>query len=165
MAVKSKKSSTRARAASSNTSKKTSTRTPSKSSSKTKTKARNTGPAKSNRGPAKKTAAKKVSKVAAPAKKTRGGVTREMDEVTGFAIGTDSHIIAEALVEGGESRQDIIEYLRENMNTETRNGTEKPVANLVSAIINKMLDRGFTVESSYRLVPPVASVKGSRKRK
>jgi hypothetical protein len=124
-----------------------------------KNKPKNSTPVKSV---PKKSASKKTTKVQKPASK-RGGVNREMDEVTGFATGTDSQYIAETLMEGGESRQEIIETLREELDTETRNGTEKPVANLVSGIVNKMLERGFTIESSYRLVPPVKGARGKRK--
>lgn len=155
-----KKKSSRTRAVSSKTG--TKTKTPVKKSSTTKSASRSSSSSSSaktrkktstTRPPAKKTAAKNVKKVSKP-KSKRGGSTREMDPVTGFAIGTDSQFIAEALIEGGQTRQDIIDWLRENMDTETRTGTEKPISNLVAAVHNKLLDRGFTVEGSFRLVPP-----------
>jgi hypothetical protein len=117
----------------------------------------------SSRGTTKKTTTRNVKKVNKPASK-RGGATREMDPVTGFAVGTDSQYIAEALMEGGETRQDIIDWLKDNLETETRNGTEKPVANLVAGVHNKLIARGFTVEGSFRLVPPKSSAKSRSRR-
>jgi len=146
------------RAASTNTKTSTRTKTSTKKSSPKKTSS--TRPTKKTT--AKKTTSRNVKKVAKPASK-RGGANREMDEVTGFAVGTDSQFIAEALMEGGETRQDIIDWLKDNLDGETRNGTEKPVANLLAGVYNKLLARGFTVESSFRLVPP-ANVKTRSKR-
>lgn len=116
------------------------------------------------RGPAKKTAARKssVKAVKKPAGK-RGGNTREMDPVTGFAVGTDGHAIAEFLIEGCESRQECIDVMRETLDAETRNGTEKPVANLVSGVINKLVGRGFEIEQSFRLIPPAKPKRAKRK--
>lgn len=122
------------------------------------------GPAKRGR-PAKNAVAPK--KRGRPAKKAtakkKESAPREFDEVTGFVIGTDQHVIAEALIEGAATRQDIIDELKETLDTETRNGTEKPVSNLVASVTAKLLDRGFTVEGSYALVPPAKKSRGRRK--
>jgi hypothetical protein len=157
-----KKVSSRARTRPSSTTKEVSTTPKKRTSKKTTSKKTTAKKTSTSRPAAKKTSAReKVQKVAKPASK-RGGANREMDEVTGFATDTDSQFIAEALMEGGETRQDIIDWLKDNMEGETRNGTEKPIANLVAGVYNKLLDRGFTVEATYRLVPPVPK---GRKRK
>lgn len=122
------------------------------------------------KSPAKKTAAKKpVKKTAAskknvknvkkPASSGRGGFHRPMNEETGFVLDSESDLIAQALIEGGESRAAIIEEISGMLDSETRNGTEKAVSNMVSGVLNKMLARGFTVESSFALVPPTPAQK------
>lgn len=119
-------------------------------------------------GPAKKSAAKKspankatVKNVSKPKTKKdgRGGFHRELNEETGFVVGTDQDLIAQALLEGGESRTEIAERLSGQLETETRNGTEKQIVNMVSGVLNKMLSRGFTVEQSFVVVPPTAASK------
>lgn len=148
------------------------TKSSSKEETKNKTTKATSKNTKKNSGPENKknTRSTSAKKVSTPTKKKteskgRGGANREMDEVTGFAVGTESHQIAELLLNGVESRQEAIDILRNTLDTETRNGTEKPVANLVSGVINKLLARGFTVESSYRLVEPTpASIRAANKR-
>jgi hypothetical protein len=113
--------------------------------------------------PAKKTAAKKgtatknknVKKPAA----ARGGATREMNEETGFVVGSDQDIIANALLEGGESRAAIVQKLEKVLDTETRNGTPKQVTNMVSGVYNKLVARGFITESNFQVLPPTPASK------
>lgn len=118
------------------------------------------------KGPAaKKTAAKKTSAKKTPVKNVnkpkskRGGFHREINEETGFVVGTDQDAIASALLEGGESRAAIVEDLYNSLDTETRNGTDKMITNMVSGVLKKMLARGYTVESSFVVVPPTAASK------
>lgn len=114
---------------------------------------------------AKKTAAKKNVKDVKKPKGTRGGFHREINEETGFVVGTDQDTIALALLEGGESRADIAASLEKKIDTETRNGTEKQITNMISGVLNKMLARGFTVESSFVVVPPTPASKRKAARK
>lgn len=141
---------------------------------------RKTTAAKSkSKTPAKKTAAKKpaakktASKAPASKKKTtnvkkpasnRGGLNRELNEDTGFVVGTDQDAIANALLEGGESRAAIVERLESELDSETRNGTPKQITNMVSGVLNKMLDRGFIVESNFQLLPPTPASKRAASR-
>jgi len=132
---------------------------------------------KNNSAPTKKSAPKgngsksTASKKSTAAKSTKSQVetvSRDFDEVTGFVIGTDQHLIAQELMEGGETRAKIIERIRDEeiVEPETRSGNEKAIPNVVANVVTKMLDRGFTVEASWRLVPPSGSkVKGKRGRK
>jgi hypothetical protein len=120
--------------------------------------AKKTAPAKKStakKAPATKKSVKEVKK---PAGK-RGGFHREMNPDTGFVVGTDQDAIALALLEGGDSRAAIVESLENELDTETRNGTEKQITNMVSGVLNKMLANGFTVESSFVVVPPTAASK------
>lgn len=104
------------------------------------------------------TAKKTVGRV--PKKVVSTVVTeREVDPLTGFTIGTDQQIIADTLLEGGDSRADIIDKLRKKLSPTTRNGTEKPIANLMSSVFKKMALAGFQVESSFKLVPPTPASK------
>lgn len=122
-----------------------------------------TSPAKKStakKSPAtKKSAAKKNVKDVKKPKSNRGGFHREINEETGFVVGTDQDAIALALLEGGESRAEISERLQKQIDTETRNGTEKQITNMISGVLNKMLDRGFTVEQSFVVVPPTPASK------
>jgi hypothetical protein len=122
-----------------------------------------------NKSTAKKsTASRKNTKtVSKPKGSGRGGFHRELNEETGFVVGTDQDTIALALLEGGESRSAIAEAVEKKIGSETRNGTPKMVTNMVSGVLNKMLDRGFTVEQSFQVIPPTPASKraASRKRK
>lgn len=101
---------------------------------------------------AKQSLGKKVV-VKAPAKE------RVFDKLTGFTIGSDQQAIAEALMVGGETRGDIIESLRKSLTLTTKNGTEKPIANLVSSVYNKLAMNGFRLESHFQLLPPTPASK------
>lgn len=99
------------------------------------------------------------------AKKATESAGREVDPVTGFIPGTDSHIIATELLKGGETRTAIIERLRGKLDLETRNGTQKSVANVLASTFAKMMQRGFTVEATYKLNPPTPASKRAATRK
>lgn len=98
--------------------------------------------------PAKKTATPK-SKTASKA----GGFHRELDE-HGFVPGTDSAKIAALLLAGGKSRQDVNEKVRKKIGGTTRNGTEKNVPALVSGVLNRLIEQGYKVESSFTVTAP-----------
>lgn len=102
---------------------------------------------------AKKVPAKPIKKVAAKAERAPRADWREYDE-NGFMVGSASATIADILIAGGESRNDINARVAEAIGDTTRTGQPKNTAAVVSGMIHKLLARGFTVESSYRLVPP-----------
>lgn len=135
-----------------------------------KTRAAKAAPAKPTRATAKKSAP--VAK--APVRRTRAAAPkpvappvamgRDLDELTGFIVGTDSHIAAIQLQKGGKDRQDIIDTVRELLDPETRNGTVKPVANVVAATIKRLLERGWTIDSTFSMSPPAPrTTRGRRK--
>ena len=134
-----------------------------KKSKKIKAKVKKTGPKSSP----KKSPAKSSAKKSSPAKKTaakkttgkRGGFHRELNPDTGFVVGTESQRIAEALIEGGESRAEIVARLEKELPKETRDGTPKQVTNMVSGVLNKMLARGYTIEQSFALAEPTPASK------
>lgn len=106
----------------------------------------------------KKVVAKKAVKtVAKPApKKTTAKKTfsRDLNPKTGFVKGSQQDIIATELIKGGATRVEVIERLRGLLPTETRNGSPKPVSNLVSGVWREMKARGFEEKSSYKVVAP-----------
>lgn len=116
---------------------------------------------------ARKTDATKVAaskaKAKAPSKvKTvnKAGESRYGHEknALGFVPGSDSAIIAAALVEGGDSRADIANVAKEQIKAssglKTRNGTEKDVNGLVAGVLRRMVADGFEVKQSFVVVPP-----------
>jgi hypothetical protein len=113
-----------------------------------------------------------TKKVSAPAKKKnakpgsgRGGANRPVNEETGFVEGTDQDVIASCLLEGGESRQEIAERVESLIETETRNGTDKQIVNMISGVLSKLLARGYTVEQSFQVVPPTPASKRAAAKK
>ena len=112
----------------------------------------------------KKTPVKKSSK-ATPVKKTAPKksatassttAVRELNE-NGFIEGTDSAIIAAALVEGATTRADVNDLAEKNIKKvnglQNRNGGDKYVPSMVSGIFNRMMATGeYEVESTWRLV-------------
>lgn len=108
---------------------------------------------------AKKTiSAKPVKTVAKPApKKTAKTPGRDFNPKTGFVKGSQQDIIATELLKGGESRREVVERLHGLLDTETRNGTKKPVGNLVAGVWSVLRSRGFVEKSSYKVVAPKAS--------
>jgi len=84
---------------------------------------------------------------------------RNFDSLTGFVVGSDQHVIAEALLAGGETRGDITDALRKKLSPTTKSGTVKPVANIVSSVFNKLVSNGFILESQFRLLPPTPASK------
>ena len=76
----------------------------------------------------------------------------------GFIEGTDSSIAAYALVEGGTDRLAIYERIRNEIESNTtaglvtRKGTEKNIPNLAATVVKQMRNRGWIVESTWRMV-------------
>lgn len=76
----------------------------------------------------------------------------------GFLEGTDSSIAAYALAEGGADRVAIYDIIREKIQAsseaglQTRTGTEKNVPNLAATVIKQMRNRGWIVESTWKMV-------------
>lgn len=82
-----------------------------------------------------------------------------MDKLTNMSVGSDQYIIAYELMEGGSTRQEIVERLRTKIDPLTKSGTEKAIANLVSAVFNRLMKQGFLLEASYKVLPPTPASK------
>lgn len=100
----------------------------------------------------KKAASKKVPSVTS---NERVSTPREYD-IHGFVIGSDSSIICESLLAGGDDRNDLNAIITEALAGATRYGNDKNVSSLVSGLLSRLRDRGYTVESTWRLVAPAA---------
>jgi len=72
----------------------------------------------------------------------------------GFRNGSDSAKIVDILVAGGLDRQDINDKVAAAIGTETRTGRTKNIPSLISGLLARLEERGYTVESSWRVVPP-----------
>lgn len=72
----------------------------------------------------------------------------------GFRNGSDSATIVDILVAGGLDRQDINDKVSAAIGTETRTGRTKNIPSLISGLLARLEERGYTVESSWRVVPP-----------
>jgi len=132
---------------------------PVKKTAKAKAAAKGKGKTPAKRGrPATKNVNKPAAKKTA-SKKTSNLPTRVFNDETGFAEGSDQDLIATELLAGGESRQEIAERLEGILDPVTRNGTEKQIVNMVSGVLGKLQARGYTVESSFLVVPPTPASK------
>lgn len=79
----------------------------------------------------------------------------------GFFEGTDISITAHVLLEGGTSRPALYAKVQERIIEEaggaedaliTRNGTQKNIPNLVATVVSTLKERGYVVESSWKMV-------------
>jgi hypothetical protein len=106
--------------------------------------------------PIKKAVASEPKKIAKSVKTTAAtrGATAERDE-WGITAGTDQSIILEEMIKGGADKHAIIERCNERFAGQTTSGGKpKPVSTVVNQLIHAMTARGFTVESTWRFVPP-----------
>lgn len=108
------------------------------------------------RSTAKKTTTR-TRKAAAPAAPV-------IDPVTGMTEGSQSLTVAQALIEGGTSKHEIAEGLKKVLPKKSEYGNENPIDQKVYAVEKRLLEKGFTIESSYRLVPPAKGAKAATKK-
>lgn len=109
---------------------------------------------------AKKVAPKKVTKVAKPApvaKKSVERTPRKFNPKTGFVVGSQQDIIATELLKGGASRVEVVNRLKPILGDTTKNGTKKPVGNLVAGVWSVLKTKGYTEVSTYKVRPPKKS--------
>lgn len=103
---------------------------------------------------------KKTSSARTPAKASKATATkkesieRERDE-HGITAGTDQSIILAEMVQGGESKHAIIERCNTLFDGKvTTGGKPKPISTIVNQLVHLMAARGYTIESTWKLVPP-----------
>lgn len=103
------------------------------------------------------TAKKAPAKKAAPSPVETDRRGREMDE-HGFVVGSDSSKIAAILLEGGSGRAEVNEKIAAAIASPTRYGNDKNVSSLVSGLLARLKERGYTVEQTWKVVPPSQTV-------
>lgn len=90
-------------------------------------------------------------------KRRIGGLSyQELSDLIGYGLGSEQFIVAVEIMKGGESRLDVSHRVAAILPNETRNGTPKQVSNLVSSVIKRMEDRGFTIKGSWSMARPAA---------
>jgi hypothetical protein len=77
----------------------------------------------------------------------------------GYRNGSDASIAAHILVEGGRSRSEINERVAQaikeaNGSLLTRTGSEKVIPTIVGNVVMRLREKGYKIESAWRLVPP-----------
>lgn len=97
---------------------------------------------------------KKPTVVTPPAPLVAEKKERLISPLTGFTVGSDSDIIAEELIAGGASREEIAKRISARISTTSRNGTAKPVSNLMSGVIRRLKENGYVVVSSWEMTNP-----------
>lgn len=127
--------------------------------------ARKSPPKKSASSPIKTKTRKKVPTKKVAAKKTKGATRKasaggrslpegwEVNE-HGFRVGSDLAHIVDAMVEGGADRREVVANARASINSLTSSGSEKNISSAITTLLPKLEERGYVVESFWRLVPP-----------
>lgn len=73
----------------------------------------------------------------------------------GFLEGSDLSRTAAILVEGGNGKADVIGKVQAEFDGQvTRNGAPKNAHSIVGATLTKLLERGYTVHQTWKVVPP-----------
>lgn len=80
--------------------------------------------------------------------------TRRTMNRHGFRSWSDSAKIVDIMLEGGLDRQDINEKVAQAIGPKTRSGCDKNIPSLVSGLLSRLVERGYTVESSWRIIEP-----------
>ena len=113
----------------------------------------------------KKAAAKKAATKKTAAKgtaKSARGFRRELN-VHGFVPGSDSALIVDALIDGGKDRHDAtakaVKKIEKSSGMSTRGGGQKNVPSLISGLMARLTERGYKIESEWRLKPPASVTK------
>ena len=91
-----------------------------------------------------------------PKKRIAGLSYKELSDLIGYGLGSEQFIVAVEVMKGGESRLEVSKRVSEMLPARTRNGSPKPVSNMVSAVVKRMEDAGFTVKGTWSMVRPAA---------
>lgn len=101
-----------------------------------------------------KEAPSQTTKKPNPRQKVNGYTLQEISDMTGYAMGTQSFIVATELIRGGRDRVSISHRIAELLPDTTKNGTPKMVSNVVGIVIKQLLERGFVIQGTWSLVKP-----------
>jgi hypothetical protein len=133
-------------------------------SAKTTTKKATSKKATAKKATAKKTTSKGKTK-ASPKREHYGPQTNEH----GLVPGSDTATMLDIMLEGGTDRNDINSQvekaIKKSTGLQTRAGNDKNIPTMVSSLLSRMQEKGYTIESSWVLVPPAEGSKKGKKRK
>lgn len=90
-----------------------------------------------------------VTPLPSKSKKTRNGL-----DTHGFRKNSDSSKIVEIMVNGAIDRQEINILVANKITSQTRHGLRKNIPSLVSGLLTRLEAKGYTVESSWKLIAP-----------
>jgi hypothetical protein len=77
----------------------------------------------------------------------------------GYRVDSDVAVVLEEMMAGGPDKHSIAMRLAERFKEhKTKTGASKPVSTVMNQVQKHMLARGFTIESTWRLVPPADGV-------
>lgn len=91
-----------------------------------------------------------------PRQKVAGLTYQQIADLTGYGLGSEHFIVAVEVLKGGETRVAVNHRVAAMLPATTRNGSPKQVSNLVSAVVQRMIQNGFTVKGSWSMVKPGA---------
>lgn len=95
-----------------------------------------------------------VTMIEAKPRKTKKPSESSSFNEHGFRIGSDSAVIVDIMLKGALDRQDVNDKVAEAIELKTRNGNRKNIPSLVSGLLGRLEERGYYIESYWRLVPP-----------
>lgn len=114
----------------------------------------------------KKTKAKKTmkrpseasSKPPTKAKATTTTAKRRPPVGVDFKAGSDMATVWGVIKKGGATRREVLQNCRDALKDNlTRNGGEKPVSTIVNHVLRRAEGAGYTVKSSWKLMPPATT--------
>lgn len=88
-------------------------------------------------------------------KRVQGMTFRQLAERLDVSMESVTFAVAVEILKGAQTRQDVNHRVRDVLPPRDSTATPKGTSNLVSGVIRKMLDCGFTVEGQWRMVKPV----------
>lgn len=89
-------------------------------------------------------------------KRIQGMSYRQLSELIHVGIGTEQFLVVLEVLRGGASRQEVNNRLSDLLPPTTRNGSPKPIANMVAGVITLLGKHGFQLVGTWQMVRPSA---------
>lgn len=88
-------------------------------------------------------------------KKKVGGMSYlQLSNKLELPITSERFAVAVEILKGATTRQEVNHRVRDLLPPSVRTKSPKTVSNLVSAVVKRMVDCGFTVQGEWRMTPP-----------
>lgn len=92
-----------------------------------------------------------------PTKKTakkRKATTSRAKAGVDFPVGSDMAVVFEEVCQGGSSRRDVLERIRQRFDGKTTaSGNPKPASTILNQVVTRAKNAGFEIEETWRVVP------------